>query len=225
MRSVRFVLAFALAFGIGVVASGCGSEVASAPEQPVASPPPAPPNYSGLEVQSLAQAGFSIGVPEGWTTMTGEDSDRARLDAIVAEDPTLAAQRAALTQDDAPLKLLAVHYDPEDSTCSTVSVMAFPLNDAWKDNFADEGGFAAGAAELAVPGTTPKSMPIKTAVAEGVRVALRTTLPGSDAVVLMTQNYLRTSDTVYIISYTSSLEMVNTYHQLFNRVAQSLREV
>lgn len=225
MRSVRFFSAFALVCVIGVVASGCGSEVASAPEEPVASPPPAPPNYSGLEVHSLAQAGFSIGVPEGWTTMTGEDTDRARLDAIVAEEPTLAAQRDVLTQDDAPLKLLAVHYDPEDCTCSTVSVMAFPLTDAWKDNFADEGGFAAGAAELALPGTTPKSAPIKTPVADGVRVVLRTTLPGTDARVLMTQNYLHTSDTVYIISYTSSLEMANTHHKIFDRVAQSLREV
>ena len=224
MRSIRLVLAFALAFVIGVVASGCGSEVASIPEQSAVHPAE-PPNYSGLDVQSLAQAGFSIGVPEGWTTMTGEDSDRARLDAIVAEEPTLAAQRDVLTQDDAPLKLMAVHYDPEDCTCSTVSVMAFPLNDAWKENFADEGGFAAGASELALPGTKPTSEPVKTPVAEGVRVTLRTRLPGYDAPVIMTQNYLHTSKNVYIVSYTTSPEMVKTYSKLFNRVAQSLREV
>jgi hypothetical protein len=224
MRSVRVVLTLGLAFVIGVLASACGSGVASAPERSVASPPE-PPNYSGLEVHSLAQAGFNIGVPQGWTTMTGEDSDRARLDAIVAEEPTLAAQRDVLTQDDAPLKLIAVHYDPEDCSCSTVSVMAFPLNDAWKEDFADEEGFADGAAELALPGTKPTWKRVKTPVAEGVRITLRTTLPGSDAEVIMTQNYLHTSTSVYIVSYTTSPEMVKTYSKLFNRSAQSLREV
>ena len=202
MRSVRFVLAFALAFAIGVVASGCGSEVASAPEQPSASPreqlvasPPEPPNYSGLEVHSLAQDGFSIGVPKGWTTTTA-----------------------------APFKLMAADRDAETCACSTVSVMAFPLNDAWKENFADAGGFAEGAAAQALPGTTPTSTPVKTPVAEGVRVTLRTMLPGSDAEVVMTQNYIHTAETVYVVSYTTSPEMVKNHSGLFNRSVQSLRE-
>lgn len=203
MRSVRFVIALALACVIGAVASGCGSEVASAPEQPVVSPPeqpvaspPDPPNYSGLEVHSLAQDGFSMGVPKGWTTTTIE-----------------------------PFKLMAANHDAETCACSTLSVMAFPLNDAWRENFADAGGFAEGAAELAVPGTTPTSKRVKTPVAEGVRVTLRTTLPGSEAEVIMTQNYIHTSTSVYIVSYTTSPEMAKSHSRLFNRSVQSLREI
>jgi hypothetical protein len=224
MRSASFVRGLGLAFVIGVIASGCGSEVASTQEQSAASPPE-PPNYSGLEVHSLAQAGFSIGVPKGWTTMTGEDTDRARIDAMVEDDPTLAVQRDVLTQDGAPLELIAVHHDAETCTCSTVSVMAFPLNDAWKENFADEAGFLDGVGELALPGTKPTSKRVTTPVASGVRITMRTTLPGSDAEVIMIQNYLHTSTSVYIVSYTTSPDMAKTYSRLFDRSAHSLREV
>lgn len=225
MRSTRLGRAVGIAFVVGALTSGCGSTVATTQEQSVATPPE-PANYAGLAVTSLAQAGFSIGVPTGWTTMTGEDADRATLDAAVEGDPTLRAQRDLLTQDDTPLKLIAHHYDVETCTCSTISVMAFPRGDNWDDEtFADEGGFRDGARKLAVPGTTPTSQRVKTPVASGVRVRVRTTLPGSSVQVIMTQYYLHTRKSVYIVTYTASPKMTATYDRLFVRSVRSLREV
>jgi hypothetical protein len=103
--------------------------------------------------------------------------------------------------------------------------MAFPLTSAWKKNFADEGGFAAGATELALPGTRPTWKRVRTPVAEGVRITMRTTLPGSDAEVIMSQTYLHTEGSVYIVAYTTSPVMTKTYNRVFNRSVRSLREV
>jgi hypothetical protein len=225
MRSARIARALGLALVVGALVSGCGSEVASTPQQPGASPP-VQPNYSGLTVHSLEQAGFSIGVPTGWTTMTGEDADRASLDAIVTSDPTLGPQRNLLTMPDSPIKFIALKYDLRACSCSTISIMTFPLNDNWKDNFAaEDSGFLDGVQKLALPGTTPTSQPMKTPIASGVRITMRTTAPGTEIEVIMTQYYLRTGTAVFILSYTASPDASKTYARLFDRSVQSLREV
>ena len=213
----------ALALAVGVLVSGCGSEVATTQEQPAARPL-AKPNYSGLTVHSLAQAGFSIGVPSGWTALTGEDADKAKLDAIVADDPALAAQGAVLAMPDSPMKLIGFGYDAEACTCSTISVMTFPLNDKWKENFVDD-EFLDGVQELALPGTTPTSQRVTTPIAEGIRITMRTTVPGSEIEVIMTQYYLRTGTSVFLVSYTTSPDSTTTHARLFERSVQSLRLV
>ncbi len=202
--------------------SGCGSEVVSTQRQPAASPPV---DYSGLMVHSLTQAGFSIGVPAGWTAMTGEDADRVKLDAVVADDPALDAQRALLTMPDSPMKLIGLGDDTEACTCSTISVMTFPLNDKWNENLADTEGFLEGVKELAVPGTTPTAQRVTTPIAEGLRITMRTTLPGSEIEVIMTQYYLGTDTSIFLVSYTSSPDSMKTQSRLFERSVQSLRLV
>jgi hypothetical protein len=223
MTSAKLIRALGLAFVVGALVSGCGSEAAST-QEPAASPP-VKPNYSGLTVHSLKQAGFSIGVPSGWTAMTGEDADRAKLDAIVADDPALGPQRDVLTTRDSPMKLIGRGYDAEACTCSTISVMTFPLNDKWNENFADVPGFLDGVQKLALPGTTPTSQRVTTPIAEGVRITVRTTVPNSEIEVIMTQYYLRTSTSVFLVSYTTSLDSPKTYARLFDRSVQSLRLV
>jgi hypothetical protein len=223
MGSARFVRALGFAFVVMALVSGCGSEVASKSQQPEASPP-AQPNYSGLTLHSLLQAGFSIGVPSGWTTLTGEDADRASVDAIVEDEPTLGRHRDLLTMPDTPFKLIALQYDADTCTCSTFSVIAFPLDDSWAAADFEAGGLD-GARNLALPGTRPTSQRVKTPVASGVRITTLTTLPGSNMHVVMTQYFIHTRTSSYILSFTASQAAMSTYDRLFVRSARSLRDI
>jgi hypothetical protein len=221
MKSIGSTGAVALAFLVAAVLAGCGGEVASQQEQPVASPPEQQ-NYSGLTVYSLVEAGFSIGVPSGWTAMTAEDAYGA--DAIVEANPKLAEFRDLLLGADSPFKLVALEYDPEACICSTINILAFPFQNARQAREFEAGGLA-GAREFALPGTKPKVTRVKLPAGAGVRISTRTTLHGTDIRVITTQYFIHTPTSAYILGYTASPDVTKTYGRLFDRSAQSLREV
>ena len=223
MGSFRSVCALGLTVVAGAVLTGCGSEVVAAPEQPVATPPEQQ-NYSGLTVYSLADAGFSIGVPTGWTAMTAADAYGASVDAIVADDPRLGAFRDLFSSPDSPFKLVALEYDPEACICSRINVLAFSRNDAW-DPQEFEAGALEGTRKLALSGTKPRVKRVTTPAGAGIRITTRTKLPGTGTRVIATQYYIQTRSSAYILSYTATPDVTKSYGRLFERSARSLREV
>jgi hypothetical protein len=210
---------------LALVLAGCGGQAASQ-EKRVASAPNQQ-NYAGLSVFSLADsaAGFSIGVPSGWTAMTAEDAFSESVDAIVKDRPKLAKFRDVFSKTDSPFKLVALDYDPEECICSTIYVLALPLDDTWRPRDFEAGGLSA-ARKFALPGTKPKVTRAKTPAASGIRITTRTKLVGTDIEVISTQFFLHTKRSAYVLTYTATPEVVTkTYGLLFVRSARSLREI
>jgi hypothetical protein len=222
MRSFRSVLAIGLAFVCGAMLAGCGSEVAS-PEEAAASRA-TQPNYAGLSVYTLVDDGFSIGVPSDWTAITAEDAHSESIDAIVDASPKLAKFRDLFAGRDSPFKLFASQYDPDACICSTIMVIALPLDKTWRARDFEAGGLS-GARKIALPGTKPKVTRAKTPAGSGVRITTRTMAPGTDIEVIKTDYLLHTATSAYILSYTASPDVTKTYGLLFVRSARSLREV
>ncbi|MDX6438327.1 MAG: hypothetical protein QOF45_910 [Gaiellaceae bacterium] len=208
------VLAFVLA--------GCGGAVASQ-ERPVATSLNQQ-NYAGLTVYSLAESGFSIGVPSGWTAMTAEDAYSESVNAIVEDSPKLAKFRDVFSKGDSPFKLVALEYDPEACICSTIYVLALPVDHTWKARDFEAGGLRA-ARKFALPGTKPKVTRAKTPAGSGIRITTRTKLTGTDIKVISTQFFLHTRRSAYVLTYTASPDVTSTYGRLFVRSARSLREI
>jgi hypothetical protein len=220
MWSFRSVRALGLAFLVGAMLAGCGSEAGS--QQSVASAPPQP-NYSGLSVYSLVEDGFSIGVPSGWTAMTSEDAYSESVNAIVEASPKLAEYRDILTSSDT-MKLIALEYDPEACICSTIDVIAFPFPKGWTVKGFEARGIAY-ARKIALPGTKPNRAAVKIPAGSGIRLTTRTRLSGTRVRIIATQYLIHTRTNAYILSYAASPDVTKTYKQLFARSAQSLREV
>jgi hypothetical protein len=207
----------------GLVLAGCGSEIS--PQKQSAAMALTQPNYAGLSVFTLIDDGFSIGVPSGWTAITVEDANSESIDAIVDTSPKLAKFRALFPRRGAsPFKLFAVEYDPESCTCSTISVVAIPLDKTWRSRDF-EAGARSGASKAALPGTKPKVTRAKTPAGSGIRITTRRKLEGTDIEVISTQYFLHTARTAYVLSYTASPDVTKTYGLLFVRSARSLREV
>jgi hypothetical protein len=210
---------------LALVPAGCGGQAASQ-EKRVASAPNHQ-NYAGLTVYSLpdSDSGFSIGVPSGWTAMTAEDAFSESVDAIVEDRPKLAKFRDVFSKADSPFKLVALDYDPEECICSTIYVLALPLDDTWRPRDFEAGGLSA-ARKFALPGTKPKVTRAKTPAASGIRITTRTKLVGTDIKVISTQFFLHTKRSAYVLTYTATPEVVTkTYGLLFVRSARSLREI
>jgi hypothetical protein len=211
------------AAAFALVLAGCGGAVASQ-ERPAASPANQQ-NYAGLTVYSLAEPGFSIGVPSGWTAMTAEDAYGDSVNAIVEDSPKLAKFRDVFSKADSPFKLVALEYDPDACICSTIYVLALPLGDSWRPRDFEAGGVRA-ARKFALPGTKPKVTRAKTPAGSGIRITTRTKLTGTDIDVISTQYFLHTKRSAYVLTYTATPEVVTkTYGLLFVRSARSLREV
>lgn len=222
MWSFKSVRALGLALVIGAMLAGCGSEVAL--EKQSAASALAQPNYAGLSVYTLIDDGFSIGVPSGWTAITAEDAYSESIDAIVESSPRLAKFRDLFAGRDSPFKLFASEYDPDACICSTIMVIAMPLDKTWRARDFEAGGLS-GARKIALPGTKPKVTRAKTPAGSGVRITVRTKVPGTDIEVIKTSYLLHTDKAAYILSYTASPDVTKTYALLFVRSARSLREV
>jgi hypothetical protein len=206
----------------GALLAGCGSEVAS-PKQSAASSA-AQPNYAGLSVYTLVEDGFSIGVPSGWTAITAEDAYSESINAIVETSPKLAKFRDLFAGHDSPFKLFASEYDPDACICSTISVIALPLDKTWRARDFEAGGLS-GARMIALRGTKPKVMRATTPAGSGVRITTRTKIDGTDIEVISTQYFLHTAKSAYVLSYVASPDVTKTYGLLFVRSARSLREI
>ena len=207
----------------GMVLAGCGSEIT--PKKQSAAMALTQPNYAGLSVYTLIDDGFSIGVPSGWTAITAEDANSESIDAIVETSPKLAKLRALFPgHGSSPFKLFAVEYDPDSCTCSTISVVAIPLDKTWRSRDF-EAGARSGASKIALRGTKPKVTRAKTPAGSGIRITTRTKLEGTDIEVISTQYFLHTAKTAYVLTYTASPDVTKTYGLLFIRSARSLREV
>ena len=140
MESSRSLRALGLAFaGAVLVLAGCGS---GGVPKPTAIPLDQP-NYAGLSVYSLSEAGFSIGVPTGWTAMTVEDAYSESVNAIVKDAPKLGKFRDVFANKKSHFKLVALEYDPEACICSTIYVFSIPLGDAWNARAFEAGGLKA----------------------------------------------------------------------------------
>ena len=219
-RSFESVRALGLVLVVGAALAGCGSEAVA--DQGAS--PPEQPNYAGLSVYSLYEAGFTIGVPSGWTAMSAEDAHSASVDAIVKSDPKLGPYRDRLTAPDSPFQLVALEYDPEACICSTINVLVFPLDDTWRTRDFEAGALS-GARKIALAGTKPKVERVKTPAGSGIRITTRTLLPGTDIKLISMQYFLHTARAAYILSYTASPEVTKTYAPMFERSARSLQEV
>ena len=182
------------------------------------------PNYAGLSVYSLSEAGFSIGVPTGWTAMTVEDAYSESVNAIVKDAPKLGKFRDVFANKKSHFKLVALEYDPEACICSTIYVFSIPLGAAWNARAFEAGGLKA-ARGFALEGTKPKVTKAKTPAGSGIRVTTRTKLTGTDIQVVSTQYFLHTKKAAYVLTYTASPDVTKTYDRLFVRSARSLREV
>ncbi len=222
MKSSKPLGALGLALaGATLVLAGCGSGVV-AQQAPVASLDQ--PNYAGLSVYSLSKAGFSIGVPTGWTAITVEDAYSKSVNAIVEDAPKLGKFRDVFAKGKSNFKLVAAEYDPEACICSTIYVFSVPLGDARNARAFEAGGLKA-ARGFALPGTKPKVTKAKTPAGSGVRITTRTKLSGTDIEVISTQYFLHTKKTAYVLTYTATPDVTKTYGRLFVRSARSLREV
>lgn len=206
----------------GAMLAGCGSEAVS--QKTALASPPVQPNYSGLKVYSLVKAGFSIGVPSGWTAMTSEDAYSDSVNAIVKDAPKLDKFRSVFSKPDSNFKLVALEYDPEACICSTIYVYVMPLDETWRARDFEGGGLSA-ARGFALPGTKPKVTKARTPAGSGIRITTRTKLRGTDIKVISTQYFLHTSKAAYVLTYTASPDVTSTYGRLFTRSARSLREV
>ena len=222
MRSFRFVRALGLAVVVGAMLAGCGSEVAM--EKQSTASALAQPNYAGLSVYTLVDDGFSIGVPTGWTAITAEDAHSESIDAIVDASPKLAKFRDLFAGRKSPFKLFAGEWDPDACICSTIMVIAMPLDKTWRARDFEAGGLS-GARKIALPGTKPKVTQAKTPAGSGIRITTRAKAPGTDIEVITTSYLLHTAKSAYILSYTASPDVTKTYGLLFVRSARSLREV
>lgn len=222
LSHARCTVGAAALAALALLLAGCGGQ-ASSQEKPVAAPPNQQ-NYAGLTVYSLAESGFSIGVPSGWTAMTAEDAHSDRVNAIVEDRPKLAKFRDVFSKADSPFKLVALEYDPEECICSTIYVLAIPLDETWRARDFEAGGLSA-ARKFALPGTKPKVTKAKTPAGSGIRITTRTKLTGTDIRVISTQYFLHTKRSAYVLTYTASPDWTKTYGLLFVRSARSLREV
>jgi hypothetical protein len=222
MRSLRSVFALGLALAFGAMLAGCGSEVAL--EKQSAASALAQPNYGGLSVYTLVDDGFSIGVPTGWTAITAEDAHSESIDAIVEANPKLAKFRDRFAGHDSPFKLFASQYDADACICSTIMVIAMPLDNTWRARDFEAGGLS-GARKIALPGTKPKVTRAKTPAGSGIRITTRAMAAGTDIEVISTSYLLHTAKSAYILSYTATPDVTKTYGLLFVRSARSLREV
>ena len=224
MNSSRSIRALGLALsGAVLVLAGCGSAVVSSDVQPAAIALDQP-NYAGLSVYSLSKAGFSIGVPTGWTAMTVEDAYSPSVNAIVKDAPKLGKFRDVFADAKSNFKLVALEYDPEACICSTIYVFSIPLDETFKARDFEAGGLKA-ARGFALPGTKPKVTKAKTPAGSGTRITTRTKLTGTDIPVISTQYFLHTRKSAYVLTYTASPDVTKTYARLFVRSARSLREV
>jgi hypothetical protein len=220
---VKTLCTLGLSLVLGMVLAGCGSEIS--PQKQSAAVALTQPNYAGLSVYTLVDDGFSIGVPSGWTAITVEDAKSESIDAIVETSPKLSKFRALFpSKGSSPFKLFASQYDPDACICSTISVIAIPLDKTWRSRDF-EAGARSGAAKKALPGTKPKVTRAKTPAGSGIRITTRTKLEGTDIEVISTQYFLHTAKSAYVLSYTASPDVTKTYGLLFVRSARSLREV
>ena len=223
MRSFWSLFTLGLLLVFGVVLAGCGSE--TSPQKQSAAMALTQPNYAGLSVYTLVDDGFSIGVPSGWTAITAHDAYSESIDAIVETSPKLAKFRAVFpSHGSSPFKLFASEYDPDACICSTISVIAIPLDKTWRSRDF-EAGARSGASKGALRGTKPKVTRAKTPAGSGIRITTRRKLDGTDIEVISTQYFLHTAKSAYVLSYTATPDVTKTYGLLFIRSARSLREV
>jgi hypothetical protein len=117
---------------VAAVLAGCGSAPrANEPPQRVGT-------IAGFTRYSVPSAGFSLAVPKSWRAMTADQAfgpRRKALDRLIDENPELAQFRDLFQRPDSPIKLVAVHPEPNTARATSVNVLVMkaPGNGSFED--------------------------------------------------------------------------------------------
>jgi hypothetical protein len=177
-----------------------------------------------LKTVSLPKAGFRIGVPRAWQTITGQSYGRV-LDDAAGKDPQIAAFAAALKDPRSPLKLFALACEGR-AYPSTLSVMAFDLKRDPHWSFADfERGTLKALRDGAVRGHAPKIERFHVRIGSAVRIRALERPRGATSPLSMTAYLVKGRQNAYMISYSTVPGLAGRYAHLFEDSVRSLREL
>jgi len=178
-----------------------------------------------LQTFEVESAGFSLGVPDSWKGLDGDDFAKSgALEEFGKENPSLAPYLSALQAGNSPMKLLAADPELEDNFATNVNVLVqdVPEGTSAKDYL--EGNRSGLSSQLDIEGTI-ESEEIDHEVGDAAVARYRANLNsgGQKQTFSFVQYYFVDGTDAYVVTYTTLPQVEDRYQDVFETSAASFR--
>lgn len=178
-----------------------------------------------LQTFEVESAGFSLGVPDSWKGLDGDDFAKSgALEEFGKENPSLAPYLSALQAGNSPMKLLAADPELEDNFATNVNVLVqdVPEGTSAKDYL--EGNRSGLSSQLDIEGTI-ESEEIDHEVGDAAVARYRANLNsgGQKQTFSFVQYYFVNGTDAYVVTYTTLPQVEDRYQDVFETSAASFR--
>ena len=178
-----------------------------------------------LQTFEVESAGFSLGVPDSWKGLDGDDFAKSgALEKFGEENPSLAPYLSALQAGNSPMKLLAADPELEDNFATNVNVLVqdVPEGTSAKDYL--EGNRSGLSSQLDIEGTI-ESEEIDHEVGDAAVARYRANLNsgGQKQTFSFVQYYFVNGTDAYVVTYTTLPQVEDRYQDVFETSAASFR--